>query len=75
MIFKYILLTGATLYLTITPAFAIPALGESHYFFSGFFAGTSIIGAQFDDVTSSLTLVNNISTDVTAGSKWITLDV
>ncbi|KAI1082283.1 Lactonase, 7-bladed beta-propeller-domain-containing protein [Whalleya microplaca] len=55
-------------------AFAVPALGDTHYFFSGFFAGTSVIGAQFDDVTSSLTLVNNISTDVTSGSKWITLD-
>ncbi|KAI0014100.1 3-carboxy-cis,cis-mucoante lactonizing enzyme [Xylariaceae sp. FL0662B] len=55
-------------------ACAVPVLGDTHYFFSGFFAGTSIIGVQFDDSTSSLTLVNNITTDVTDGSKWIAID-
>ena len=55
--------------------FAGLALCDKHYFFSGFFAGSTIIGVEFDDVAESLTLVNNITTDASDGSKWIALDV
>jgi carboxy-cis,cis-muconate cyclase len=56
-------------------ASATPILADTHYFFSGFFAGSTIVGVEFDDATSSLTLVNNITTDASSGSKWIALDV
>lgn len=52
-----------------------PALADTHYFFSGFFAGSTIVGVVFDDSASSLTIVNNITTDASSGSKWISLDV
>lgn len=52
-----------------------PAIADTHYFFSGFFSGNTIVGVEFDDEKSSLTLVNNITTDATSGSKWIALDV
>jgi hypothetical protein len=55
-------------------ALVIPVLGNTHYFFSGFFAGSTIIGVEFDDGTSSLSIVNNITTSAT-GSKWIAIDV
>ncbi|KAF2126689.1 3-carboxy-cis,cis-mucoante lactonizing enzyme [Dothidotthia symphoricarpi CBS 119687] len=55
-------------------AFATLAFGESHYFFSGFFAGSTIVGVTFDDATSTLSLVNNITTQATSGSKWIAID-
>ncbi|KAF6787631.1 hypothetical protein CSOJ01_15176 [Colletotrichum sojae] len=51
-----------------------PAVANTHYFFSGFFSGSTIVGVEFDDEKSSLTLVNNITTDATSGSKWIALD-
>lgn len=54
---------------------AVPALADTHYFYSGFFSGSTIVGVEFDDETSSLTLVNNITTDASSGSKWIHLDV
>lgn len=56
-------------------AAAAPALADTHYFFSGFFSGSTIVGVEFDDQTHSLTLKNNITTDASAGSKWIALDV
>jgi carboxy-cis,cis-muconate cyclase len=56
-------------------ASAIPALADTHYFFSGFFSGTTIVGVEFDDSASTLTLKNNITTDATSGSKWIAMDV
>lgn len=52
-----------------------PVLADSHYFFTGFFSGSTIVGVEFDDVASTLTLVNNITTDASSGAKWITLDV
>lgn len=52
-----------------------PALATKHYMFSGFFSGTQIVGLDFDDLTSELTLVNNITTLATGGSKWIAIDV
>ncbi|KAK6220166.1 hypothetical protein QIS74_05668 [Colletotrichum tabaci] len=55
-------------------AAAAPALADTHYFFSGFFSGSTIVGVEFDDQTHSLTLKNNITTDASAGSKWIALD-
>ncbi|KAF9881539.1 carboxy-cis, cis-muconate cyclase [Colletotrichum karsti] len=55
-------------------AAAVPALADTHYFFSGFFSGNTIVGVEFDDEKSSLTLVNNITTDASSGSKWIALD-
>ncbi|KAJ0359480.1 hypothetical protein COL154_008264 [Colletotrichum chrysophilum] len=59
--------------LTLAAA-AVPALADTHYFYSGFFSGSTIVGVEFDDETSSLTLVNNITTDASSGSKWIHLD-
>lgn len=56
-------------------AFAAPVLGKAHYFFSGFFAGETIVGVEFDDVISSLTLMHNITTQASSGSKWIAIDV
>ena len=56
-------------------AFAAPVFAESHYLFSGFFSGSTIVGLVFDDATSSLSFVNNITTLASSGSKWITLDV
>ncbi|KAL1597874.1 hypothetical protein SLS60_008361 [Paraconiothyrium brasiliense] len=54
---------------------AVPSvLGDKHYFFSGFFAGSTIAGIEFDDSANSLTLVNNISAQSTGGSKWISID-
>ncbi|KAF1929970.1 3-carboxy-cis,cis-mucoante lactonizing enzyme [Didymella exigua CBS 183.55] len=55
-------------------SFAALVLGDSHYFFSGFFAGSTIVGVEFDDATSTLSLVNNITTKATSGSKWIAID-
>ncbi|KAL0944674.1 uncharacterized protein CTRU02_202561 [Colletotrichum truncatum] len=55
-------------------AAAVPAFADTHYFFSGFFSGNTIVGVEFDDEKSSLTLVNNITTDAASGSKWIALD-
>ncbi|TDZ99676.1 Carboxy-cis,cis-muconate cyclase [Colletotrichum sidae] len=55
-------------------AAAVPAVADSHYLFSGFFSGNTIVGVEFDDATSSLTLVNNITTNASSGSKWIALD-
>ncbi|KAI8665301.1 hypothetical protein NCS56_00965800 [Fusarium sp. Ph1] len=46
---------------------------ETHHLFSGFFSGSTIAGIEFDDLSSSLTLVKNISSEA-SGSKWITLD-
>lgn len=54
---------------TVSVAFA-----ETHHLFSGFFSGSTIAGIEFDDISSSLTLVKNISSEA-SGSKWITLDV
>ncbi|RSL55216.1 hypothetical protein CEP54_009483 [Fusarium duplospermum] len=53
---------------TISVAFA-----ETHHLFSGFFSGSTIAGIEFDDNSSSLSLVKNISSEA-SGSKWITLD-
>ncbi|KAF2678623.1 3-carboxy-cis,cis-mucoante lactonizing enzyme [Lentithecium fluviatile CBS 122367] len=55
-------------------AFAAPVLGETHYFFSGFFSGSTIVGVEFDDATDTLSLKQNISTNASSGSKWIALD-
>jgi carboxy-cis,cis-muconate cyclase len=51
-----------------------PAFADTHYLFSGFFSGTTVVGLEFDDATSALTVVNNITTTAT-GSKWIALGV
>ena len=51
------------------------ALGETHYLYSGFFAGSTLVGVEFDDSTSTLSLVNNITIQTTSGSKWIAIDV
>jgi carboxy-cis,cis-muconate cyclase len=61
--------------LLLSAALAVPALADTHYFFSGFFSGSTVVGAEFDDVASTLTLVNNISTSASSGSKWIAIDV
>lgn len=50
-------------------------LGESHYMFSGFFSGDTIVALEFEDTTSSLSIVQNVTTDASGGSKWIALDV
>ncbi|KAK9419183.1 putative Lactonase, 7-bladed beta-propeller-domain-containing protein [Seiridium unicorne] len=55
-------------------ASAAPALADTHYFFSGFFSGSTIVGVEFDDTASTLTLVNNITTSASSGSKWIAID-
>ncbi|GKT59536.1 hypothetical protein ColTof3_06875 [Colletotrichum tofieldiae] len=55
-------------------AVAVPTLADSHYFFSGFFSGSTVVGVEFDDQTQSLTLKKNITTDASSGSKWIALD-
>lgn len=54
---------------------AVPALADTHYFFAGSFAGTTVVGVEFDDAASTLTLVNNITTSASGGSKWINIDV
>ncbi|TQN67779.1 Carboxy-muconate cyclase [Colletotrichum shisoi] len=59
---------------SLAAAAAAPALANTHYFFSGFFSGSTIVGVEFDDQTHSLTLKKNIATDASAGSKWIALD-
>lgn len=55
-------------------AVAAPVLADSHYFFSGFFSGTTVVAVEFDDSADTLTLVNNITTSA-SGSKWIAIDV
>lgn len=51
------------------------ALADTHYMFSGFFSGSTIVGLEFDDVASTLTLVNNITNDALASaSKWIAIN-
>lgn len=55
--------------------FIVPVLGDTHSFFSGFFSGSTIVAVQFDDTSNSLTIVNNITTPVVSGSKWINIDV
>lgn len=50
------------------------ATADTHYLFSGFFDGTSIVAIEFDDVKSSLNLVNNITINADS-SKWISIDV
>ncbi|KAF2646077.1 3-carboxy-cis,cis-mucoante lactonizing enzyme [Massarina eburnea CBS 473.64] len=57
----------------VVAALAAPALADSHYFFTGFFSGSTIVGVEFDDAASTLTWKQNISTNAT-GSKWIELD-
>ncbi|KAJ3546714.1 hypothetical protein NM208_g1866 [Fusarium decemcellulare] len=58
----------------LIPFGAVSVLAETHHFFSGFFAGSTIAGIEFDVETSSLTLTKNISATVDTGSKWISLD-
>lgn len=53
----------------------VPVLADVHYLYSGFFAGSTIAGIEFDDAALSLTLVSNFSANEASGSKWITLDV
>ncbi|GKT47488.1 carboxy-cis,cis-muconate cyclase [Colletotrichum spaethianum] len=60
--------------LSLAAAAAAPALADTHYFFSGFFSGSNIVGVEFNDQTQSLTLKKNITTDASSGSKWIALD-
>ncbi|KAI1859034.1 hypothetical protein JX265_010511 [Neoarthrinium moseri] len=55
-------------------ATAGPVLADQHYFFAGAFSGSTIFGFEFDDVASTLTLANNITTNASSGSKWIALD-
>ncbi|KAF2252018.1 3-carboxy-cis,cis-mucoante lactonizing enzyme [Trematosphaeria pertusa] len=55
-------------------AFATSVFAETHYFFSGFFAGKTIVGVEFDDTVESLRLAQNITTQVSDGSKWIAID-
>ncbi|KAH8898446.1 3-carboxy-cis,cis-mucoante lactonizing enzyme [Thozetella sp. PMI_491] len=59
-------LSGATL--------AATALAETHYLFSGFFSGSTIVGLEFDPDAGTLTVAQNITTDAASGSKWIELD-
>lgn len=54
---------------------AVPALADTHYFYIGFFSGSAILGVEFDDVASSLTVVNNISTEAVSGQRWLAFDV
>ncbi|KAF7534760.1 hypothetical protein G7054_g5952 [Neopestalotiopsis clavispora] len=60
--------------LLVLAAAAVPALADTHYFFAGSFSGTTIYGVEFDDAASTLTLVNNITTSASGGSKWINID-
>lgn len=50
------------------------ALADTHYLYSGFFSGSTIVAVEFDSDTNSLSVVNNITADI-SGSKWILLDV
>ncbi|KAE9968846.1 hypothetical protein EG328_007198 [Venturia inaequalis] len=54
--------------------FATPALTATYSFFAGSFSGSTIYGLEFDNTTSSLTLVKNITINTTSGSKWIHMD-
>lgn len=56
-------------------AFVAPALADTHFMYAGFFAGSNIVGLEYDDVTEALTLVNTTATSATSGQKWISLDV
>ncbi|KAF2029954.1 3-carboxy-cis,cis-mucoante lactonizing enzyme [Setomelanomma holmii] len=60
--------------LSLAAALASPIIADSHYFNSGFFSGSTIVGVEFDDTTNALTLKQNISTKASSGSKWIALD-
>lgn len=53
----------------------VPVLADTHYFYSGFFSGTNVVGVEFDDAAETLAIVHNITTSATSGSKWIALDV
>ncbi|KAH6661164.1 Lactonase, 7-bladed beta-propeller-domain-containing protein [Truncatella angustata] len=59
---------------TLLAAGAVPALADTHHLFAGFFSGSTIVGVEFDDAASTLTLVNNITTSATSGAKWVSLD-
>lgn len=51
------------------------AVATSHHLFSGVFDGSSIYSLTFDDTTSNLSLLHNISTNSSGGSsKWIAID-
>lgn len=47
----------------------VPVLADTHFFYSGFFAGLTVVGVGFGDATSSLTIVNNFTTSATSGQK------
>ncbi|KJK61777.1 Lactonase 7-bladed beta-propeller [Aspergillus parasiticus SU-1] len=49
-------------------------LGAKHHLYSGFFSGSQLYRIQFDDETSALTVINNITTNISDGSKWIAID-
>ncbi|KAE8420814.1 hypothetical protein BDV36DRAFT_306303 [Aspergillus pseudocaelatus] len=51
-----------------------PVLGNKHQLYSGFFSGSQLYGIQFDDETSTLIVINNITTNSSNGSKWIAID-
>ncbi|KAF7551371.1 hypothetical protein G7Z17_g5049 [Cylindrodendrum hubeiense] len=55
-------------------AFSGNVLCDTHYLFSGFFSGDNIVALEFDDTASTLSVINNITTDASEGSKWIALD-
>ncbi|KAH8684513.1 Lactonase, 7-bladed beta-propeller-domain-containing protein [Tricladium varicosporioides] len=57
----------------ILSTLASQALCTVHHMFSGVFSGTNIYAIEFDDVTNSLTLVNNITSNGST-SKWVAID-
>lgn len=61
--------------LALVVASSTSALAAKHQLYTGFFAGSTVVALEFDDVTSSLAIINNISTTYTSGQKWIALDV
>ncbi|BAE55422.1 unnamed protein product [Aspergillus oryzae RIB40] len=64
----------SSLLLTLLATSTKHVLGEKHHLYSGFFSGSQLYGIQFDDETSTLTVVNNITTNSSDGSKWIAID-
>ncbi|KAE8378530.1 hypothetical protein BDV26DRAFT_281056 [Aspergillus bertholletiae] len=49
-------------------------LASKHHLYSGFFSGSEVYGIEFDDEASTLTVINNITTNSSDGSKWIAID-
>lgn len=64
-----------TYYILYSVVFAtLPVIADIHYLYTGYFQQGVISGIEFDDETSTLTLLDNYT--VTSGSsRWIAADV